>query len=106
VWGGQPPRHRHTRALNVGTELGRIYVRKTGPHPEIDIEGTIDAKLAVNDQFRLDQWWATSCQVIGDLLSRLSKPPFPWDTTIAWWAYPPPRLHVGSPPNRPQSPQS
>jgi hypothetical protein len=30
--------------LNPGTELGRFYVGKTGPNPEIEVEFTVAAR--------------------------------------------------------------
>jgi hypothetical protein len=84
--------------LQVGSELGRIYVKKVGPDPMIETTGTLDAKLAINDKFLLDQWWSATCQAVGDFLARLESPPFAWDATIPVWVLPPPDGHPGSPP--------
>jgi len=71
-----PPRG-HTSALNVGTELAYVYVRKTGPNPEIDVEGEIGANIAIHDWVRLDRWSSVTFQVVSDLLFWLAEPPFP-----------------------------
>ena len=42
--------------LNVGTELGLIRVRRTGPEPHIDVEPTLTTLPATDEHFFLNDW--------------------------------------------------
>ncbi len=90
----------------VGTELGYVYCRKTGPNPKIDVNnGTLDADLCITLNLKLDSWLQYTCIHIADLLCALSEPPFPWDEQVPSWAWPPAGSHRGSPAGPPSLPE-
>jgi hypothetical protein len=77
----------HSPALKVGTELGYVYVRKTGPDPDVRVEGEIATNIAIHEWTRFDRWSSTTLQVICDLLINLAQPPFPL-RDVPQWAIP------------------
>lgn len=63
------------RVIQVGAELSRIYVRKTGPNPEIDVEGNLLTKPAINEHLWLEDWLNTTSHFVDRLLTEFSTPP-------------------------------
>jgi hypothetical protein len=61
--------------LKVGTELVAIYVRKTGPNPEVEVYGEVAADVAINDQTWLRNWLDETTRFINQLLREFATPP-------------------------------
>jgi hypothetical protein len=62
------------QTLEVYAELAPIYVRKTGPYPDVEMQGELRAFPAVED-VRLDDWLTKTDDNVLSLLKRLSDPP-------------------------------
>jgi hypothetical protein len=61
------------QTLKVGAKLAPVYVRKTGPYPDVELQGQFASFPAVED-VKLDDWLTkTDGNVVG-LLKRLSDP--------------------------------
>ena len=61
--------------LKVGTELVRLYVRKTGPDPDIEMYGEISADIAINERIWLQNWFDETTRFINKLLREFASPP-------------------------------
>ena len=61
--------------VQVGTEIGVFYVRRTGLHPKIDMEGDLPLYPAVNATLRLEKWMELTMKVTFRLLSDFAEPP-------------------------------
>lgn len=61
--------------LQVGAELQRIYVRKTGPNPDIYMEAHLAAKPLLNKHVWLHEWCQTTTGHVHRLLSEFASPP-------------------------------
>ena len=64
-----------TEALEVGTELARIYVRRTGPDPDIAVQGMLVSDVAIDNVL-----WAKNLALgarthIAEILARFEPPP-------------------------------
>ena len=77
-----PVRGRPKR-LEVGTEIMRIYVRRTGTDPGIDMEGTISVEPFVDDFMLLSDWLTKTTELTGLLLREFAEPPKGLLDTIA-----------------------
>ncbi len=66
-----------TDELKVGTKLAPIYIRKTGPHPDVAMEGELAAYPTLDQGFgfRLEEWLAETPKLVGALLQELSDTP-------------------------------
>lgn len=62
-------------ALDLDAEVHRIYVRKTGPNPDIYMKAHLKIQPALNQQFWLGEWLKVTTLHIRDLLSEFAKPP-------------------------------
>jgi len=69
-----PDRGRRT-ILEVGAEVNRIYVRRTGPKPEIQMKASLSAKPLLNESIWLGDWLAKISDHIRDLLLEFARPP-------------------------------
>jgi hypothetical protein len=61
--------------LKPGTELARIYVKKTGPDPFIDVTPHFALDPAVAGSFTFQEWGYGTMRLIAQLLSEFAKPP-------------------------------
>jgi hypothetical protein len=82
------------KPLGVGTEVAFVCARRTGEAPEIDVSGTIQTSFGITDRLMLDNWWAITCQVVCNMLSKLAGAPFALDD-LPDWARPPTGFHGG-----------
>jgi hypothetical protein len=62
------------KSLKVGSEVGRFYVKKTGPNPRLQVQGNVPVAPAINDRIHLDKWMELTMQVTFNIL-RLCAPP-------------------------------
>ena len=60
--------------LEVGTLLVPIYVRKTGPQPEIEVRGVLTIEPAIKGVLLRD-WLANLPHLVARLLARCNTPP-------------------------------
>jgi len=86
------------RALDVGTEVAFVEVKKRGPDPGIDVDGksTIQTQFGITDRLMLDNWWAVTCQIVCNLLATLAEAPFAFDD-LPDWSLPPRGFHGARP---------
>jgi hypothetical protein len=68
------PRARRT-TLKPGAELVRVYVRKTGPEPDMDVEPKFTLDPAVNERFTFQDWGYTTMRIIAQVLLAFAEPP-------------------------------
>jgi hypothetical protein len=61
--------------LHVGAELAPIYVRKTGPNPEVYVKGQMAVQPALPQGVMLGEWVEVTQLLIARMLSELSDPP-------------------------------
>jgi hypothetical protein len=69
------PKLAQTRPLQVGTEITRIYVRKTGPDPDIQVYFELSGIPALNERLGLQEWLDQTRGYIVTLLQELGDPP-------------------------------
>jgi hypothetical protein len=62
------------RALKVGTEVGWIFVKRTGPNPQIEMEGEIPVYPAINERLRLEKWLEVTMGITFKLLREFGEP--------------------------------
>jgi hypothetical protein len=67
-------RRRRALPLKPGTELARIYVRKTGPDPFIDVTPQFALDAAVAGSVTFQEWGYTTMRLVAQLLSEFAKP--------------------------------
>jgi hypothetical protein len=61
--------------LEPEAEIHRIYVRKTGPNPMIELQANLTCKPVVPGPIWLDNWLKETGDWLNELLMTLSKPP-------------------------------
>jgi hypothetical protein len=71
------------KRLEVGREITRIYVRRTGPDPYVELEGAISVEPFVDDFMFLSDWLPKTSQLTGSLLRDFAEPPEDLLDTIA-----------------------
>jgi hypothetical protein len=69
------PTHARRETLKVDAEINRVYVRKTGPNPDIQMKTHLAVKPLLNNRYWLDDWLDVTANYIGELLGRFSAPP-------------------------------
>jgi len=62
-------------ALEVGAEIARIYVRRTGPDPDIEVKGQLSTGVAVNDRFWIGNFLDEARRAVGSVLRKFSEAP-------------------------------
>lgn len=73
--------------IESGAELARVYARKTGPHPDIEVKGDMAVRISVGEGLPLEVLLNSLQKVIGSLLELFSEPPL---DLVARAAVPPP----------------
>jgi hypothetical protein len=68
-------RRAEREALKVGTEVGWIFVKRTGPNPQIQMKGDLPAYPAINKRLRLEKWLEVTMGITFKLLKEFSDPP-------------------------------
>lgn len=63
------------KRLEVDTEITRIYVRRTGPDPYIELEGAIAVQPFMDDFMFLSDWLPKTTEITRLLLSEFAEPP-------------------------------
>jgi hypothetical protein len=91
-----PVRARRVR-LEIGAEIQRVYVRKTGPNPKMNMEPELIAQPALNKGHWLLDWLTQSISFAGRMLREFAEPP---DALFEIGAPVPPRPWPEVPPLR------
>ncbi|MGZ4386420.1 MAG: hypothetical protein ACXVZO_05790 [Gaiellaceae bacterium] len=63
------------KTLEIDGEITRIYVRRTGPDPYVELEGAISIQPFVDEFLFLSDWLPKAGDLIGNLLREFSEPP-------------------------------
>lgn len=61
--------------LKVGTQLAPIYVRKTGPNPDVKVQGHLAIQPGLPQGVLLGEWLVKNGELMARLLRELSDPP-------------------------------
>jgi hypothetical protein len=61
--------------LHAGAKLAPIYVRKTGPDPDVEVKGQMAAQPALPQGVLLGEWVEVTQRLVAAMLSELSDPP-------------------------------
>jgi hypothetical protein len=61
--------------IRDGSEVYRVYVRKTGPFPDLDVHFHFNLELALSRNVRLARWAAGVGKATGKLLSQFAEQP-------------------------------
>jgi hypothetical protein len=61
--------------LEVGAELARFPVRRTGPNPYLDVKYELATFPAINERISFENWLDQIMRVIGGLLLRFAPSP-------------------------------
>lgn len=61
--------------LEIGTELAHIYVRRTGPNPNIRVQLKLATEPSTGDRIKLAALFVTTRNHICRMLSEFGKPP-------------------------------
>jgi len=69
------PRRGQIQRLEPGAEIARIYVRRTGPKPNIQMQGQITVEPFVDKFVMLGDWIDKASKFIAVVLNRFAKPP-------------------------------
>jgi hypothetical protein len=74
IYRGVSPRNPR-EVLQPGTELGRIFVKKTGPEPYIDMEPRFAIDPSINEFLTLKEFLIKTETTVRHILRAFSKPP-------------------------------
>lgn len=61
--------------FEAGAEIGRLYIRKTGPNPHVHVEPQFSLFPAINKRLSVEEWLDRTPRVISTLLHAFAKPP-------------------------------
>lgn len=61
--------------LEAHHELGILYVKKTGPDPDVELHGRVAVEPAVHPSVRLHAWLTQTAEYIHGLLRSFNEPP-------------------------------
>src|SRR5207302_5779466 len=61
--------------LEPGAELGRIFVKKTGPDPHIDVQPHFIVDPSINARLTLEQFLLKTPEVVSRVLRAFAEPP-------------------------------
>ncbi len=64
-----------TTTMEPDAEVGRVYVRKTGPNPRAYMNGRFGLDVSIEDKVWLWSWLNETQRFIGCLLAEFSEPP-------------------------------
>lgn len=63
------------KMLEVGTEIAYLYVRKTGPNPEMHVHADLTVKPAIENRFWFNEWWNQTARNMELVLSEFAPKP-------------------------------
>ena len=69
------PARSRTVPLDVHAELTRVYVRRAGPNPDVDMESQVEANPALNERITVWEWLTKIGGWTSRLLREFSEPP-------------------------------
>jgi hypothetical protein len=61
--------------LKVDAEFAYVYVRKTGPKPEMAVKASLDVKPVIDEGFWLNEWMHNAKGMVAIVLGQFSEPP-------------------------------
>jgi hypothetical protein len=61
--------------LHVGTEIARVYARRTGPNPDIEMKGYMAGTVGVQHGKPVQDFLNETRRYVGGLLAKFSDPP-------------------------------
>jgi hypothetical protein len=61
--------------LHIGTEIARVYARRTGPDPDIEMQGYMAGTVGVQQGKPVQDFLNETRRYVGSLLSEFSDPP-------------------------------
>jgi hypothetical protein len=61
--------------LEPGVEIQRVYVKKTGPNPDVYMDAKLTVEPTIDGRVTLNSWLAETTYHIRDLLLRFAQPP-------------------------------
>jgi hypothetical protein len=56
-------------------EIGRVYVRRTGPNPDVKLNGAFAGEVAIKEGVAIQDWMHQTQRSIGALLAEFADPP-------------------------------
>jgi hypothetical protein len=71
----RPTRNNPRRELQVGAEFAYVYVRKTGPEPEMSVKAAPDVKPVIENGFWLNEWLYNAKGMVALVLGQFADPP-------------------------------
>jgi hypothetical protein len=71
----RPTRNNPRNQLEVGAEFAYVYVRKTGPKPEMSVKADLSVKPSIDNGFWLNEWLYNVKGVLANLLGEFAQPP-------------------------------
>jgi hypothetical protein len=71
----RPARNNPRRELEVGAEFAYVYVRKTGPKPEMAVKAALDVKPVIAGGFWLNEWLHNAKGMVEIVLGQFGEPP-------------------------------
>ena len=71
----RPTGNHPRRELEVGAEFAYVYVRKTGPKPEMAVKAALDVKPSIDQSFWLNEWLHNAKGMVAIVLRQFSEPP-------------------------------
>jgi hypothetical protein len=77
------PRRGKLLPLEVGAEMARMYVRKTGPDPHAEMKGDVAVQPVIGEFIPLSDWLQGTTQIVGGILRQFAQPPDGLIETIA-----------------------
>jgi hypothetical protein len=94
--------------IEPGAEFGRVYVRRTGPHPDVYLNGSFSAQIAIYEGVPIKDWLNQVVGCIGSLLREFAEPPSGviYISEAEWAAWTAANGHSSSPDNGGSSPSS
>lgn len=69
------PKRSERYLLKVDAEICRVYVRKTGPDPKVDMRVDTAFKPMIDEGITLEDWLASTGRVVEWLLRQFAEPP-------------------------------
>jgi len=69
------PRNHPRSELKVGAEFAYVYVRRTGPEPEMTVKVALDVKPVIDEGFWLNEWLHNAKGMVAKVLVQFGEPP-------------------------------
>jgi len=70
-----PPRHSAAKPLQLDTEIHRVYVRKTGPNPRMQMHPQLTVQPCITPRVAVREWLTQTRSYVVQLLREFAAPP-------------------------------